>query len=83
MPVTFLDHKCIQIESQRLKDSTIQLNNQAINATEDKSCANSVYVHEEASFNHDLDAQNKSEYESECQLKNEDSSGQKTNSEIF
>ena len=78
MPVTFLDHKCIQIESQRLKDSTIQLNN-----WEDKSCANSVYVHEEASFNCDLDAQNESEYESECQLKNEDSSGQKTNSEIF
>ena len=67
MPVTFLDHMCIQIESQRLKDSTIQLNN----------------VHEEASFNCDLDAQNESEYESECQLKNEDSSGQKTNSENF
>ena len=36
---------------------------------------------DEASFNCDSDAQKEGEYESECQLfKNEDSSGQKTNS---
>ena len=55
MPVTFLDHKCIKIESNRLIASTVKQNNQASNATDDETCANSVYVHKDASFNKDLE----------------------------
>ena len=72
MPVTFLDHKCINIESKRSIDSTVRLNNQA---TDDESCAISVHVHEDTSINCDLEAQTQNEYEREYQLKNEDSSG--------